>query len=93
MLNSSYEILTARHVSDIFEVVARSKMRAAILGCTSGVGVDLRTICLMLDDDILADMGAGATGLTLTGMRCTDTVFLTHSHLDHAGSLPRMADL
>ncbi len=68
-------------------------MRVTILGCTGGVGADLRTTCLMLDDDILVDVGTGAGDLTLTEMLRINTVFLTHSHLDHAGLLPMVADM
>lgn len=64
-----------------------------MLGCTGGVAADLRTTCLMLDDDILIDVGTGAGDLTLTEMLCINTVFLTHSHLDHAGLLPMVADM
>lgn len=68
-------------------------MRITVLGCTGGVAADLRTTCLMLDDDILIDVGTGAGDLTLTEMLCINTVFLTHSHLDHAGLLPMVADM
>jgi ribonuclease BN (tRNA processing enzyme) len=68
-------------------------MRVTILGCTGGVAADLRTTCLMLDDDILVDVGTGAGDLTLTEMLRINTVFLTHSHLDHAGLLPMVADM
>lgn len=68
-------------------------MRVTILGCTGGVAADLRTTCLMLDDDILVDVGTGAGDLTLAEMLRINTVFLTHSHLDHAGLLPMVADM
>jgi hypothetical protein len=31
-------------------------MRVTMLGCIGGVAEDLRTTCLMLDDDILIDV-------------------------------------
>ena len=68
-------------------------MRVTILGCTGGIGADLRTTCLMLDDDILVDAGTGAGGLTMEQMLRIDTVFLTHSHLDHTALLPMLADM
>src|SRR5687768_12140891 len=68
-------------------------MRVTIFGCTGGVAAELRTTCLMLDDDILIDVGTGAGDLTLAEMLCINTVFLTHSHLDHAALLPMIADM
>lgn len=71
----------------------QERMQITILGCTGGVAADLRTTCLKLDDDILIDCGTGAGDLTLAEMLRIDTVFLTHSHLDHAGLLPMLADM
>lgn len=68
-------------------------MRVTIFGCTGGVAAELRTTCLMLDDDILIDVGTGAGDLTLSQMLRINTVFLTHSHLDHSGLLPMVADM
>lgn len=67
-------------------------MRVTILGCSGGVAADLRTTCLLLDDDILVDAGTGAGDLTLDEMLRINTVFLTHSHLDHTALLPMLAD-
>src|SRR5512134_1408525 len=69
------------------------EMRVTILGCTGGVAANLRTTCLMLDDDILVDAGTGAGDLTLAEMLNINTIFLTHSHLDHTGLLPIVADM
>ncbi len=68
-------------------------MHVTILGCTGGIAADLRTTCLMLDDDILIDVGTGAGDLTVGQMLRIDTVFLTHSHLDHVALLPMLADV
>lgn len=68
-------------------------MRVTILGCTGGVAADLRTTCLMLDDDILVDAGTGAGDLTIDEMLSIDAIFLTHSHLDHVALLPMLADV
>ena len=67
-------------------------MRITILGCSGGVAADCRTTCLLLDDDILVDAGTGAGDLTLAAMLSINTVFLTHSHLDHVALLPMLAD-
>ena len=63
-----------------------------VLGCSGGIGADLRTTSLLLDDHILIDAGTGVGDLTLDELRKIDYVFLTHSHLDHICSLPFMAD-
>lgn len=67
-------------------------MRVTILGCSGGVAADCRTTCLLLDDDTLVDVGTGAGDLTLAAMLRINTVFLTHSHLDHVALLPMLAD-
>lgn len=67
-------------------------MRITILGCSGGIAANLRTTCLLLDDDILIDAGTGTGDLTLAAMQRINTVFLTHSHLDHVALLPMLAD-
>src|SRR5688500_19213870 len=59
------------------------QMRVTVLGCSGGIAADLRTTCLMVDDDILIDVGTGAGDLTVREMLQIESVFLTHSHLDH----------
>jgi ribonuclease BN (tRNA processing enzyme) len=67
-------------------------MRVEILGCSSGISGDLRTTCLLVDQDILVDAGSGAGGLSLEQVIGINTLFLTHSHIDHCGFLPLLAD-
>lgn len=67
-------------------------MRVEILGCSGGIGGELRTMCLHVDDDLLIDAGSGAGDLSLAQIIAVNTVFLTHSHLDHCGFLPLLAD-
>ncbi|MCR4297345.1 MAG: 3',5'-cyclic-nucleotide phosphodiesterase [Gallionella sp.] len=67
-------------------------MRMEILGCNGGISGELRTMCLRVDDDLLIDAGSGAGDLSLTQVIAVNTVFLTHSHLDHCGFLPLLAD-
>ncbi|HQT25448.1 MAG TPA: 3',5'-cyclic-nucleotide phosphodiesterase [Burkholderiales bacterium] len=67
-------------------------MQLTILGCSGGIGADLRTTCLLLDEDILIDCGTGAGDIDLEGMKKIEHVFLTHSHLDHTAMLPMLAD-
>lgn len=63
-----------------------------ILGCSGGIGADLRTTSFLLDDDVLIDAGTGVSDLSLDQLRKIDAVFLTHSHLDHICSIPFMLD-
>jgi ribonuclease BN (tRNA processing enzyme) len=67
-------------------------MKLKILGCAGGIGGARRTTSLLLDDDVAIDSGSGVGDLSLAQMARIDHVFLTHSHLDHAGFLPLLAD-
>lgn len=67
-------------------------MKIRVLGCSGGVGNELRTTSLLIDDDILIDAGTGVGSLTLEEMRRIRHVFLTHSHLDHFSFLPLLVD-
>lgn len=67
-------------------------MNLHILGCSGGIGGDLRTTSLLIDHDILIDAGTGVGNLALTEMKQVRHVFLTHSHLDHIASLPLLVD-
>jgi ribonuclease BN (tRNA processing enzyme) len=68
-------------------------MRITILGCSGGIAADLRTTCLLLDNDILVDVGTGAGDLTQCEMLQIDSIFLTHSHLDHIALLPMLVNM
>ena len=67
-------------------------MKVRILGCSGGIGGELRTTSLMLDDDILIDAGTGISTLSLAEMSKLQHIFLTHSHLDHVANLPLLVD-
>jgi ribonuclease BN (tRNA processing enzyme) len=67
-------------------------MRITTLGCNASITGELRTTCYRVDGDILIDAGTGAGDLSLAQSIAIDTVFLTHSHLDHCGLLPMLAD-
>ena len=67
-------------------------MKLAVLGCYGGIGGARRTTALLLDDDVLIDAGSGVGDLSLEQMARVDHVFLTHSHLDHCGFIPLLAD-
>lgn len=67
-------------------------MKLRVLGCSGGIGGDLRTTSLLLDHDVLVDAGTGVGDLSINELAQLDHVFLTHSHMDHVTSLPFIAD-
>ena len=67
-------------------------MKLRVLGCSGGIGGDLRTTSLLLDDDVLIDAGTGVGDLTIEQLARIDHIFLTHSHLDHVTSIPFIVD-
>jgi len=67
-------------------------MRLQVLGCSGGIGGQLRTTSLLLDDDVLIDAGTGVGDLSMEALAKIDHVFVTHSHLDHVTSIPFLVD-
>lgn len=67
-------------------------MKLRVLGCSGGIGGNLRTTSFLLDHDVLIDAGTGVNELSLTEISMIDHVFITHSHLDHIACLPFMVD-
>lgn len=67
-------------------------MKLKVLGCSGGIGGNLRTTSFLLDHDVLIDAGTGVGELSLTELRLIDHVFVTHSHLDHIACIPMMVD-
>ncbi|MBK8016450.1 MAG: 3',5'-cyclic-nucleotide phosphodiesterase [Betaproteobacteria bacterium] len=67
-------------------------MLVRVLGCSGGIGGNLRTTAMLVDQDILIDAGTGVGDLSLTELQLIDHVFLTHSHLDHVAMLPFLVD-
>src|SRR5437660_657707 len=68
-------------------------MRLRVLGCSGGIGGrHLRTTSFLVDSDILIDAGTGVGDLTLAELSQIDTIFITHSHLDHVTSIPFLVD-
>lgn len=67
-------------------------MELRVLGCSGGIGAGLRTTCLLVDGEILIDVGTGIGDLSLSELRGIRHIFLTHSHLDHIAGLPLLVD-
>lgn len=67
-------------------------MELKVLGCSGGVGGQLRTTTLLINNDILIDAGTGLGDLNLQAMSSIRHIFLTHSHLDHVTSIPFLVD-
>ena len=67
-------------------------MKLRVLGCSGGIGGNLRTTSFLLDSDVLIDAGTGVGELSLSELALIDHVFITHSHMDHIACLPLMID-
>jgi len=67
-------------------------VKLRVLGCSGGIGGDLRTTAFLLDDDVLIDAGTGVGNLSLLELSKIDHVFVTHSHLDHVACIPLLVD-
>lgn len=67
-------------------------MKLRVLGCSGGIGGNLRTTSFLLDHDVLIDAGTGVNELSLTELTLIDHIFVTHSHLDHIACIPFLVD-
>ncbi len=67
-------------------------MQIKVLGCSGGVGGDLHTTSMLIDDDILIDAGTGVGALSLNALKKIDHIFITHAHMDHIAFLPLLLD-
>lgn len=67
-------------------------MKLRVLGCSGGIGGNLRTTSFLLDHDVLIDAGTGVGELSLTELSVIDHIFITHSHLDHIACMPLLID-
>lgn len=67
-------------------------MQIKVLGCSGGIGGNMRTTSLLLDDNVLIDAGTGVGDLSLEALLKIDHIFVTHSHLDHILSIPLLLD-
>src|SRR5258705_7837082 len=67
-------------------------MQLRILGCSGGIGGDLRTTSMLLDHDTLIDAGTGVGDLSINELAQIDHIFVTHSHMDHVATIPFIVD-
>ncbi|MDO8464833.1 MAG: 3',5'-cyclic-nucleotide phosphodiesterase [Gallionella sp.] len=67
-------------------------MKLRVLGCSGGIGGNLRTTSFLLDRDVLIDAGTGVGELSLTELAKIEHIFVTHSHLDHIACIPLLLD-
>lgn len=67
-------------------------MQIKVLGCSGGIGGNVRTTAFLVDDDVLIDAGTGVGDLPLAALLNIDHIFITHTHLDHIASIPLLLD-
>ena len=67
-------------------------MELRVLGCSGGIGANMSTTSLLVDNDVLIDGGTGLSELTLDEMAAIRHIFVTHSHLDHIAGIPMLLD-
>lgn len=67
-------------------------MKVKVLGCSGGIGGELRTTAFLLDHDTLIDAGTGVSDLSINELSQIDHIFVTHSHMDHVTSIPFIVD-
>ena len=63
-----------------------------VLGCSGGIGGNMRTTSLLVDEDVLIDAGTGVGDLSLAALLKIDHIFITHAHLDHIACVPLLLD-
>lgn len=67
-------------------------MQVKVLGCSGGIGGNMRTTALLVDDDVLIDAGTGVGDLSLEALLKIDHIFVTHTHIDHIAFIPLLLD-
>jgi ribonuclease BN (tRNA processing enzyme) len=67
-------------------------MRITALGASGGIGRGAYTTSFLIDEHTLIDCGTGVGTLDIRTLISIERVLLTHSHLDHSGLLPMLAD-
>ena len=67
-------------------------MKYRVLGCSGGEAPGFRLSSFLLEDRLLIDTGSVSMALEVSEQAKIDHILLTHSHLDHTGGLPLVAD-
>ena len=67
-------------------------MKYRVLGCSGGEAPGFRLSSFLVDDRLLIDTGSVAVAMKVNDQARIDHILLTHSHLDHSGGLPLLAD-
>ena len=67
-------------------------MRYRVLGCSGGGAPGFRLPSFLVEERLLIDTGCVAMVLEVAEQAKIDHILLTHSHLDHTGGLPLLAD-
>ena len=67
-------------------------MKLRVLGGDGGVAPGYQTTSFLVNNNILIDAGSAASALSLPEQRKIDTIFISHSHLDHVKDICFLAD-
>lgn len=67
-------------------------MQIRVLGCSGSIASGSRTSSFLIDSDLLIDAGTGVGDLSLDEMCAVESIFVTHSHLDHILAIGLLAD-
>lgn len=67
-------------------------MKLRVLGGDGGVAPGFQTTSFQINQSILIDAGSAATSLSLAEQKKIDTIFISHSHLDHIKDIGFLAD-
>ncbi len=67
-------------------------MKYRVLGCSGGEAPGFHLSSFLVEDRLLIDTGSVARALEVSDQAKIDHILLTHSHLDHTGGLPLLAD-
>ncbi|HXG49840.1 MAG TPA: 3',5'-cyclic-nucleotide phosphodiesterase [candidate division Zixibacteria bacterium] len=67
-------------------------MKIRVLGCSGGQIPGYRLSSFLIDDSLLVDAGSATAALSLAAQRKIRHVLVTHTHLDHVGTLGPLAD-
>lgn len=67
-------------------------MKVRVLGGDGGIAPGFQTTSFLINQSILVDAGSAATSLSLSEQKKIDTIFISHSHLDHVKDIGFLAD-